>query len=188
MWIRQRERGEYEAQGVWGSGLFCPPLPLMTLPTLPLYCSNYKAPTVLSAHPPTTRLPTPPTYTYTFLKGKTPNNIIPLHHGIATRAAWYVCLKKGRFSWKPQPPIQLLSLCGNGLGKTWRALQLEPNWTDKSGEQGPGSAPSPEDTGLHVWTPNRPLCALESPFLQPPSSLCMVWLSARGRLIGDSIT
>lgn len=52
-----------------------------------------------------------------------PNNIIPLHHGIAMRAAWYVCLKIGRFSWKSRPPLQL-SLCGNGLGKKWKA----PNW------------------------------------------------------------
>lgn len=65
-----------------------------------------------------------------------PNNIILLHHGIATRAAWYVCLKNGRFSWKSQAPLQL-TLCGNGFGKKWKEPPQKPNWADKSRGQGP---------------------------------------------------
>lgn len=81
-----------------------------------------------------------------------PNNIILLHHSIAMRAAWYVCLKNGRFSLKPRPPLQL-SLCGNGLGKKWKEAPLEPNWADKSRGQGPWNCSK---------APGIPDCALGS--------------------------
>lgn len=76
------------------------------------------------------------------------------------RAAWYVCLKIGRFSWKSRPPLQL-SLCGNGLGKKWKA----PNWNligqTRAESKAPGIARRPEEY-LTV-----PLAAWNGPLLQP---------------------
>lgn len=87
-----------------------------------------------------------------------PNNIIPLHHGIAMRAAWYVCLKIGRSSRKSRPPLQL-SLCGSGLGKKWKA----PNWNligqRRAESKAPGTAQRLEGY------PTVPLAAWNGPLL-----------------------
>lgn len=112
-----------------------------------------------------------------------PNNIIPLHHGIAMRAAWYVCLKNGRFSWKSGPPLQL-SLCGSGLGKKLKGPQLEANWADKGREQGPWRCS--KALGTPDCTPgSRRQASAPGPLLQPLPLPRTVQLSLVGGLASE---
>ena len=99
-----------------------------------------------------------------------PNNIILLHHGIATRAAWYVCLKNGRFSWKSQAPLQL-TLCGNGFGKNGRSPHRNLIGQTRAEGKAHGMAQRPQEY-LSV-----PLAALRWPSHSGKTPLCSPALS-----------